>query len=369
MLIVAQHLVANGPKTNASRLPTLLNQPVFTPISTERLLLRPMRESDAEGLAERRSNPAVAEYQNWPVPFPLEQAEQMVAELQTMDGPQNDEWWMAAVCLRDGTVIGDLAVHLTWERRSAELGYNFAPEHWGQGYAVESLDALIEYLFATGVHRIFGMLHPDNVASAMVLERCGLLYEGHTKESYWKDDEVSDDWIYGMTRPDWEAWRARPRHHPAQVELVPVTVENESKVFKLKTHKSQESFVAPMEGSFADALFPEVVDGGSVVPWMRGVMADGEYVGFVMLAEVTDHHPEPYLWRLLIDRMHQRRGIAGRALELVYAECKSREWDTLLTSWVPGKGSPEPFYLKHGFVPTGEIIEGEIEARKHLTRS
>ena len=32
----------------------------------------------------------------------------------------------------------------------------------------------------------------------------------------------------------------------------------------------------------------------------------------VMLALVTDAHPKPYLWRLLVDRRHQRRGIGRR---------------------------------------------------------
>ncbi len=35
-------------------------------------------------------------------------------------------------------------------------------------------------------------------------------------------------------------------------------------------------------------------------------------------------------------------------------------------SWVPGKGSPEPMYLARGFVPTGAIHDGEIEARLDL---
>ena len=40
--------------------------------------------------------------------------------------------------------------------------------------------------------------------------------------------------------------------------------------------------------------------------------------------------------------------------------------DTLLVSWHPGPGGPEPFYLARGFVPTGQIVDGEIEARLTL---
>lgn len=341
---------------------------MFKPIETDRLTLRAFTPGDAEGLVARRNHPEVARYQNWPLPFTEAQADQIVSELVEMDGPENDEWWMAIVVDRaNGKTLGDLAVHLSWQGRSAEVGYTFEWEYWGHGYAIEALDALLGYLFdELGVTRAFGMLHPDNVASAMVLERTGFLFEGHTRSSFWLGDVVSDDWVYGMTREDWAIWRDRKRSSPDDVRLVEVTLDNERAVARLRTHRSQESFVAPMLSSYADALFPEMVDGAPLVPWMRAVEADGELVGFVMLALRTEHHPEPYLWRLLIDRLHQRRGIGGRALDLVADECRAMGDRTLLTSWGQGKGSPEPFYLDHGFSPTGQIVDGETEGRRTL---
>ncbi len=119
--------------------------------------------------------------------------------------------------------------------------------------------------------------------------------------------------------------------------------------------------------SYADALIPEVVNGAQVVPWMRAVVADDEIVGFVMLALRTEHHPEPYLWRLLIDRLHQRRGIGGRVLDLIAEECLKMGDTTLVTSWGEGKGSPRAFYLSHGFEATGNMIDHETEGRRQLT--
>ncbi len=344
---------------------------MFTPIKTSRLLIRSFARDDAQGLFERRNQPEVAAYQNWTLPFSLERAKEIAAENAAIGGPTNENWWMAAVCHPDsGEVFGDLALHLTQEARTAEVGYTFSREHWGKGYAAEALGALVEYLFEDlGVTRVFGMLHPDNPASAMVMERNGFLFEGHTRSSFWLNDEVSDDWIYGLLRPDWEAWKSRPQSPPNRVGLIEVTTDNESVVARLKTHKTQESFVAPMVWSFTDALFPEVVDGAPVVPWMRAVVADDEIVGFVMLALTTEHHPEPYLWRLLIDRLHQRRGVGRRALDLIEDEVRAMGDTTILTSWVEGKGSPAPMYLKQGFEPTGRIVDGEIESRKQLTQT
>ena len=345
-----------------------MNLSVFLPIHTERLLIRPFVASDVDALHTRRNDPEVARWQTWTLPWPREKAETLVGEVMAMDGPANDEWWMATIVeAASDEVVGDLALNLTWDSRCSEVGYTLARQHWGKGYAVEAVTAIIEYLFETvGVTRVAGMLHPENPASAMVLERCGLIFEGHTRLSYWVEDDNSDDWIYGMTRSDWDAWRNRLRTAPTDVRLVEVTTENDSDVLRLMTHKTQERFVAPMLVSFADALFPEVVDGAPLVPWMRAIEADGTIVGFVMLALANPHHPEPYLWRLLIDRMHQRRGIGPRAMDLIEGECRAKGAEALLTSWVEGKGSPSGFYTGRAYEPTGRIVDGEIEGRKVL---
>ena len=232
-----------------------------------RLIIRALVPDDVAVIHARRNNPDVARLQNWEVPFPLERAQDLVDTCIALGEPTDGEWWNAMVTLPDGTPVGDLGVNLTWEGRSAEVGYSFDPEHWGNGYASESLAALVDHLFDTrGVTRVFGMLDPANTASAQVLERVGMLYEGRTRSSFWKDDEVSDDWYYGMLREDRDAWVTRPRNEPEVVEYVEVTADNFDTVAKLRTHHTQEAFVVPMLWSFADALFPGEEDGLPVIP-------------------------------------------------------------------------------------------------------
>ncbi len=327
-----------------------------------------MRASDADALHQRRNHPDAARYQNWQLPYPRERVDELVAELVDMVGPENDEWWMATLEeARTRTVVGDVVVHLTLDGRSAEIGYTLHPDFWGKGYAVEAVSALVRYLFDDlGVTRIFGMLYPDNIASAMVLERVGMLFEGHTRGSFWLGDENSDDWIYGMLRSDWETWVARPHTSPESVTLEDVTSDNLGAVMRLRTHHSQERMVAPMAWTVAQYAFPDEENGAPVVPWLKTIVADGDIVGAVMLTLQTEHHNEPYLWRLLIDRLHQRRGIGRTALGLVFEELTGQGAGSVVVSWVDGKGSPRNFYTGLGFVPTGEIEHGEVVARKQL---
>jgi len=104
-----------------------------------------------------------------------------------------------------------------------------------------------------------------------------------------------------------------------------------------------------------------------VVPWLRAIEADGDLVGFVMVAWRTAHHPNPYLCRLLVDRRHQRRGIGNRALDLVEEACRANGDTAIEVGWSEGRGSPAPFFESRGYVRTGEIVDGDTVAIKPLS--
>lgn len=222
-----------------------------------------------------------------------------------------------------------------------------------------AVDALFDQL---GVHRVAATLDPRNTGSARLLEQLGFRYEGCAVAAAAVRGGWADDDRYALLRADRAAWLARPTGRPDQVALVGIDPSNVGAVARLATHRSQEGFVATMAGSFRDALVPGLVDGVPLVPWMRAVVADGETVGFVMLAEVTSTVPEPYLWRLLVDRRHQRRGIGASIIDLVVRHVREQGHRVLKTSWVDEPGGPEAFYRGLGFVPTGEVDDGEIVA-------
>jgi RimJ/RimL family protein N-acetyltransferase len=267
----------------------------------------------------------------------------------------------------DGTIVGDIYVGIHETGGAAEIGFTLATEHQGRGYASEAAAAIVEALFdRVGVHRVHAELDPANLASQRTLERLGLSFEYSTTGSYFGRGRWGDSMGYGASKAQFDEWRHRPRHTPSEVRLVELDAGNHRPYLALRTHHSEERFVSPNPVSIVDAFFPEVVDGAPVVPWLRGVDADGTPVGFVMVAEVTDHHPEPYLWRLMVDRRHQRRGIARAVLSTLVERLRAEGATTLLTSWVEGPGSPRPFYERFGFVPTGRIVDGETEARLEL---
>jgi GNAT superfamily N-acetyltransferase len=138
-------------------------------------------------------------------------------------------------------------------------------------------------------------------------------------------------------------------------------------VSALETHRFQRRFVAPMERNLAQALVPpEVLPGHLAVPWYRAVLADGDVVGFMLVSMVSEVEPHPYLWRFLIDRFHQRRGVGTKAITALADHFRSEGHEALSLSWTDGPGGPQRFYERLGFVPTGELDHGETVVRLDL---
>jgi diamine N-acetyltransferase len=152
------------------------------------------------------------------------------------------------------------------------------------------------------------------------------------------------------------------------VHLREVTPENLASVTALVVDDVQTHYVASVADSLVDAA--QTPDAR---PWYRAVYDGDTPVGFVMISDgITVSNPEylgPYfLWRLLIDRQHQRRGYGAAALRLVVEHLRGRpDARVLLTSAVPGPDSPLSFYLRQGFRQTGQVHEGETVLQLDLT--
>ncbi len=313
-------------------------------------------------LAAYRNDPLVAEMQGSPLPYPVDLAAELLAGQAGQHQPTPDGWTLLAM-EHDGRMIGDLPLRLQGGV-IAEIGWTLAPDVRRRGFASEGAIALVEALFATGeVHRVIAEMHPENVGSMRVAEAAGLEKDCTTQLSYLGRDGWEDTLHYAICRDEWTAWRARPIQPTDAVRLVLLDHSNQRRYAALATHASQRRFVATVAESYADALFGEEIDGHPVAPWFRGVEADGEPAGFVMLADTTERHPDPFLWRLLIDRRHQGRGIGRAVIEQLRQRTSTGGGRRLFTSYVAGvAGTPEPFYRRLGFEPTGEMDGDETIA-------
>jgi diamine N-acetyltransferase len=142
------------------------------------------------------------------------------------------------------------------------------------------------------------------------------------------------------------------------ISLREVTRDTVRAICRLEVAASQRGFVAPNAVSISEAHFaPEA--------WFRAIYAADEPVGFVMLS-IKPEVPEFYLWRFMIAEPFQRRGYGAAALALAIDHVRGLGAKDLLTSTVPGDGTPRPFYEGLGFVATGAVDDGEEVLRLEL---
>ncbi|MEV7552816.1 GNAT family N-acetyltransferase [Amycolatopsis sp. NPDC089917] len=137
--------------------------------------------------------------------------------------------------------------------------------------------------------------------------------------------------------------------------LAEVTAANFDAAIGLRVHPEQNHLVAPVVKSLAEAyVYPRTA-------WPRLILDGDRLVGFLMAfldidfaGDGTGTDLRSGLWRLNIAAGEQGRGYGRFAVEAVAAEIRRRGGDRMTTTWHPGEDGPEGFYLKLGFVPTGE---------------
>ena len=142
-------------------------------IETERLILRPWREDDAENLYRWASDPLVGPAAGWPAHTSVEDSRNVLRTILM----KPDTW---AVTLRgsDEPVgsVGIFPCSCALADRQPEIGYWLARPCWGRGYIPEAVRALTELCFEGGAEAVWISHFPHNAKSRRVIEKCGFRY-------------------------------------------------------------------------------------------------------------------------------------------------------------------------------------------------
>lgn len=176
----------------------------FKPISTDRLEIRLVKAEDHENLFRYRSLPEIYRYQNFK-PQNIEDVGKFIAGTTPFINLP-DTWLQLAILLRGtNNLIGDIGLHFLDDISQVEIGYTLDPAYQGKGYALESINALLRYLFKVlDKHRVFASVDPENERSVHLLEKAGMRKEAHFKKSYRIGNEYCDDCIYAMLQEEFE---------------------------------------------------------------------------------------------------------------------------------------------------------------------
>jgi RimJ/RimL family protein N-acetyltransferase len=145
-------------------------------IAAGRLVLRPMRKSDAGLYAMYAGDRRVAEgTQTIPHPLPPGAAEAYVARMMAGTGPEQ-AWVMDGSATGLAEVLGVISLK-AMDRAQSEIGYWVAPAFWNAGFASEGVRALVA-ANPLSSRTIFAEVFQDNPGSARVVTNCGFAYIG-----------------------------------------------------------------------------------------------------------------------------------------------------------------------------------------------
>ena len=175
-------------------------------METDRIILRPWRESDAEILFKWASNPDVGPRAGWP---PHKSVEESLEIIRTVfnDGANrtqssslellrcspsshscNDATNTWAIELKEiGEAIGAMGYGPSCEcdlpAREGEplIGYWVAKPYWNQGICTEALQLMLDHIRqTTDIKSLISGHFVDNPASGRVMEKCGFVPTGET---------------------------------------------------------------------------------------------------------------------------------------------------------------------------------------------
>jgi RimJ/RimL family protein N-acetyltransferase len=174
-------------------------------LTTSRLILREFVENDWQAVFEYQSDPAYLRYNPY-----FYRNESDVRSFVRMF----IEWSLAvprkkyqfAIVLKDEKrLIGNCGIRMqTAYAQVADIGYEIGRRDWGQGYATEAALALLAFGFnQLHLHRIWAYCIAENTASARVLEKIGMVYEGRQREGEYMKNRWWDTLHYAILEHDW----------------------------------------------------------------------------------------------------------------------------------------------------------------------
>jgi RimJ/RimL family protein N-acetyltransferase len=172
-----------------------------------RVVLREHADGDLAAVLGYSADEMVARYVPWEPN--TEHAARAFLAAATADAKQTPRLNYELAILERATdqLVGTARIGIeSLPHRRADIGYVLRRDRWGEGLATEAARLLLAFGFDDlGMRRIWATSHPDNAASARVLEKIGMSYEGRIRDHMFVKGTWRDSLAYAVTKPEWRA--------------------------------------------------------------------------------------------------------------------------------------------------------------------
>jgi RimJ/RimL family protein N-acetyltransferase len=183
-----------------------MREPVV--LQTERLVLRPYRLDDVDGVLAYASD---ERWSRFLLPIQREytraDAEEWVTASMAIDWDEHPRWAIE----HEGAVSGGVDLRIG-ASQTGELGYSLGPDLWGRGLMPEAVAAVLDWgVPAFDLAKVTATADAENRQSWRVMEKLGMQREGYMRSARVLRGERRDMVWYGILREEWEARRVEVR--------------------------------------------------------------------------------------------------------------------------------------------------------------
>lgn len=170
-------------------------------LETKRLRLRLINQSDIDDFHLLHSIPEVDYYNTLGIPENIEASKKILDDL--LKGQEEGNYFTFNIHLNED-FTGLIAIKLSAPKyNSGEVWFKLLPKFWNKGVASEALQAVLKFGFnELKLHRIEAGCAVDNIASAKVLEKAGMKYEGTRRQTLPLKTGWSDNHEYAILYSD-----------------------------------------------------------------------------------------------------------------------------------------------------------------------
>lgn len=175
-------------------------------LETERLLLRPWEDRDAEDLYRYASSPEVGPIAGWPVHTSVENSREVIREV--FSAPEI----YAVVPKETGRPTGCIGLQtgaassFGLPESEGEISYWIGVPFWGQGLIPEAMREILRHGFEDlKLQKIWCGYFDGNEKSWRVQEKCGFRYHHANRDVYWElTGDIRTEHVSCLTKEEWK---------------------------------------------------------------------------------------------------------------------------------------------------------------------
>lgn len=175
-------------------------------LTTKRLNLRPFQPADAASIQALINSRKIAEETFIPFPYTRDMAEEFIDHYR-QKWKSGTGAAFAIELLENRQLVGSLSFKSIEKKHGrAEIGYWIGVSHWGQGYATEAVQCIVDFGFSQlNLNRIYAQHFHTNPGSRKVLVNAGFSKEGVLRQHVVRFGEVKDCICYSILKNEWHS--------------------------------------------------------------------------------------------------------------------------------------------------------------------